>query len=102
VLIFFKQLKNALKVLLHFSFASTKKICFIFKGTVPPEFRLLVIFMNQFPTAPEYTIRAVQIFSKIRGDNCSSRCTSGVVDTSGQWKKSSIKKVLNIYLDTFG
>jgi hypothetical protein len=28
--------------------------------------------------------------SKIRGDICSSRCTNGVVDTGGKWKKSSI------------
>jgi hypothetical protein len=35
-----------------------------------------------------------QIFSKIRGDICSSSCTTGVVDTNGKWKKSSIRKVL--------
>jgi hypothetical protein len=44
-----------------------------------------------------------QIFPKIRGDIHSSRCTTGVVDnTSGKWKKSSIRKVLNIFVDTFG
>jgi hypothetical protein len=37
-----------------------------------------------------------QIFSKIRGDICSSRCTTGVIDSSGKWKKSSIIKVLII------
>jgi hypothetical protein len=34
--------------------------------------------------------------SKIRGDIRSSRCTAGVVDTGGKWKKSSIRKVFNI------
>jgi hypothetical protein len=34
-----------------------------------------------------------RIFSKIRGDIHSSRCTTGVVDTGGKWKKSSIIKV---------
>ncbi len=41
-----------------------------------------------FPQAPEYTIRAVSNFTKIRGNICSSRCT--------KWKKSSIIKVLII------
>jgi hypothetical protein len=31
-----------------------------------------------------------QIFSKIRGDICSSRFATGVNDTGGNWKKSSI------------
>jgi len=39
-----------------------------------------------------------QIFPKIRGDIHSSRCNTSVVDnTSGKWKKSSIRKVLNIF-----
>jgi hypothetical protein len=33
---------------------------------------------------------------KIRGDIHSSRCTTGVNDTGGKWKKSSIIKVLII------
>jgi hypothetical protein len=37
-----------------------------------------------------------KIFSKILGDIRSSRCTIGVVDTGGKWKKSSILKVLII------
>jgi hypothetical protein len=37
---------------------------------------------------PEKTIMAVSNFSKIRGDNRSSRCTTGVIDTGGKWKKS--------------
>jgi hypothetical protein len=39
-----------------------------------------------FPQAPDYTIRAVQILLKIRGDIRSSRCTTSVVDTGGKWK----------------
>jgi hypothetical protein len=35
---------------------------FIFKGTVSRDFRLLVFFMNQFPQAHEYTIRAFSNF----------------------------------------
>jgi hypothetical protein len=34
--------------------------------------------MNQFPPAPEYYIGALQIFSKILGDICKSRCTTGI------------------------
>jgi hypothetical protein len=37
-----------------------------------------------------------RIFSKIHGDIGSSRCTTGVVDTGGKWKESSIIKVLII------
>ncbi len=43
-----------------------------------------------------------QIFLKILGDIHSSRCTTGVVDIGGKWKKSSIRKVLLFFLDTFG
>jgi hypothetical protein len=50
------------------------------------------------PQAPEYPIMAV---SKFFEKSCilligSSRCTAGVVDTSGKWKKSSSRKVLII------
>jgi hypothetical protein len=37
-----------------------------------------------------------QIFPKICGDIRSSRCSTGVNDTGGKWKKSSIIKVLII------
>ncbi len=40
-----------------------------------------------------------QIFLEIRRDIRSSRCNSGVIDTGGKWKKSSIKKV---YIILFG
>jgi hypothetical protein len=37
-----------------------------------------------------------RIFSKIRGDIRSSTCTTGVVGIGGEWKKSSIRKILII------
>jgi len=40
--------------------------------------------------------RPNQIFSKIRRDIRGSRCTTVVVDTVGEWKKSSIRKILLI------
>jgi hypothetical protein len=68
-----------------------------FKGTVSRDFRLLVFFMKQFPPKPlSIQLGPFQIFSKIRGDIRSSKCTTGVVDTGGKWKKSSIIKVLII------
>ncbi len=51
-----------------------------------------------FPPAPEYPIRPFPILSKIRGEIRSSRLTTGVVDTGGKWKKSSIRKILIIGL----
>jgi hypothetical protein len=54
-----------------------------------------------FPQAPDYTIRDVHIFSKIREDIRKSRCTTGVNDTGGKWKKSSIRKVFIISIGHF-
>ncbi len=71
----------------------------VFKGTVSRDFQLRVFFMNQFPPSP---YKAVSNFSKICGDIHSSRCTTGVIDSGGKWKKSSNIKVLIICLDTFG
>jgi hypothetical protein len=67
------------------------------KGTVPRDFRLLVFFMNQFPPSTwVYPYGHFKFFQKIRGDIRGSRCTTGVVDTGGKWKKSSIRKILII------
>jgi hypothetical protein len=55
-----------------------------------------------FPQAPDYTIRAVLNFSKICIDICSSRCTTCVVDTSGKWKKSSIRNFRCIFWTPLG
>ncbi len=41
-----------------------------------------------------------QIFTKIRRDIRSSRLTTGVADTGGKWKKSSIRKILIIFVGT--
>ncbi len=38
------------------------------------------------PQAPDYTIRVVSNFFKIRSNICSSRCTTGVIDTSENGK----------------
>ncbi len=56
-----------------------------FKGTVPRDFRLLVFFINQFLLAPSIPLGPFRLFSKTRGDICSSRCTTGVVDTIGKF-----------------
>jgi hypothetical protein len=53
--------------------------------------------LNQFPPKPlSIPLGPFRIFSKIGGDICSSRCTTGVVDSGGNCKKSSIIKVLSI------
>jgi hypothetical protein len=56
--------------------------------------------MDQFPQAPDNTVRAVSNFfrnfaEKIRGDIRSSRCTAGVLDTGGKWEKSPIRKIFS-------
>jgi hypothetical protein len=56
--------------------------CFI-KGQCHEIFDFRCFLWISFPQAPEYTIRAVLNFSKIRGDIRSSRCTTWVVDTGG-------------------
>ncbi len=61
------------------------------KGHCHEIFRFWFFSWISFPPAPDYTSRPFQIFSKIRGDICSSRCTTGVVDTGGKWEKSSIR-----------
>ena len=55
----------------------------ILKGTVSQDFLLLVFLMNQLPPSPR-VLGPFQIFSKIRGDNRNSRCTTGVNDTGGK------------------
>jgi hypothetical protein len=57
--------------------------CFFFHESVSP--KPLSIPLGPF-----------QIVLIICGDIHSSRCTTGVVDTGGKWKKSSITKVLII------
>jgi hypothetical protein len=52
--------------------------------------------MNQISQAPEHPKRAVSNFVKIRGDIH----TTGVIDTDGKWKKSSIKKSFKYFVWT--
>jgi hypothetical protein len=67
------------------------------KGTVSRDFRLLVFFHESVsPKHVSIPFRPFRIFSKIRGDICGSRCTTGVNDTGGKWKKSSSRKILII------
>ncbi len=55
------------------------------KGTVSQDFLLLAFLMYQFPPATEFYIWTVSNFSKIRGDNRKSRCTTGINDTGGKF-----------------
>ncbi len=67
------------------------------KGTVSRDFRLLVFFHESVSPKPlSILLGSNRIFSKIRGDIPSSRFATGVNDTGGKCKKSSIIKVLII------
>jgi hypothetical protein len=44
-----------------------------FKGTVSRDFLLLVFFMNQFPPAPEYSIKTISNFFKKFAEMFASR-----------------------------
>ncbi len=48
------------------------------------------------PQPQSIALRPFRIFSKIRGDIRSSGFATGVNDTGGKWKKSSIRKILII------
>jgi hypothetical protein len=48
------------------------------------------------PHPQSIPLRPVRIFSKIHGDIRSSSFATGVNDTGGKWKKSSIRKILII------
>ena len=48
-----------------------------------------------FPQAPEYTIRDISNFSKIRGDIRSSMCTTGVIGTGAIWKKFDVENLVS-------
>ncbi len=56
---------------------------------------LLVFFLESVSPKPLIIPSGpFRIFSKIRGDIRSSRFATGVNDTGGKWKKSSIRKIL--------
>jgi hypothetical protein len=69
------------------------------KRTVSRDFLLPVFHESVSPQTQSIPAGPFQIFSKIRGDIRSSRCTTGVVDSGGKWKK---EKIFIISLDTFG
>jgi hypothetical protein len=69
-------------------------MCSSVKGTVSRDFRLLVFFHESVSPKPlSIPLGPHRIFLKIGGDIQSSRCTTGIVDTGGKSKKSSIIKV---------
>ncbi len=76
---------------------ATQYICF--KGTVSRDFLLLFFYESVSPQPQSIPLGPFRIFSKIRGDIRSSRLTTGVTDTGGKWKKSSIRKILIILLE---
>jgi hypothetical protein len=65
------------------------------KGTVSRDFRLFY-HKSVSPKHLSVPLRPFQIFSNICADIRDSRRTTGVVDTGGKWKKSSIRKTLII------
>jgi hypothetical protein len=66
------------------------------KGQCHEIFGLWFFYESDSPKPLSIPSGPFQILSKIRGDIRSSRCTTGSIDTSGKWKKSSIIKVLII------
>ncbi len=75
------------------------------KGTVPRDFWLQVFFVNQFPQFPKAWVMSTriplalfQIFSKISRIIRSWRCTTGVFDTGGKWKKIFHQKSFNCFV----
>jgi hypothetical protein len=59
------------------------------EGTVPRDFRLQAFFMYQFSHSSQVSIRVISNFLRKFVSIFVPRCTTGVVDTSGKWKKSS-------------
>jgi hypothetical protein len=56
---------------------------------------ILALFEN-------FEAKRAKFFSKIRRDIFSSRCTTSVIDSGGKRKKSSIGKLLIIFLTPLG
>ncbi len=79
-----------------FSLSKFKRWQAVLKGQCHEIFCFWFFSWISFPLAPEYSIETVSIFSKIRGDIRSSRFATGVNDTGGKWKKSSIRKIVII------
>ncbi len=73
-------------------------LCYV-KGAVSQDFFFGIFHESVSPKPLIISIGPFLIFSKIHGDIRSSRCTTGVVDTGGKWRKSSIRK---IFIISFG
>ncbi len=73
-------------------------MCLCLKGQCHEIFRFWFFSSISFPQPQSIPLGPFRNFSKICGDIPSSRLTTGVVDTGGKWKKSSIRKILIIML----
>jgi hypothetical protein len=72
------------------------------KGTVPRDFRLQSFFHESVSPKPmSIQLGPFRIFSKIRRDIRSSRCTTGVVDVANG-KNLQSEKFKLFFFDTFG
>ncbi len=68
----------------------------LLKGTVTRFFASGSFHESVSPQPQSIPLRPFRIFSTIRGDIRRSRFATGVNDTGGKWKKSSIRKILII------
>jgi hypothetical protein len=89
--------------LLQVSWRSAYKGGRVFKGTSPRDFPFQILSWISFLQEPDYTFRAFSnFFLKLSEIFIAQGAPPGVVDTGGKWKKSSIRKVLIIFLNSFG
>jgi hypothetical protein len=68
----------------------------LFKRDSVTRFLTSGFLMNHFPLS--IPLGPFQIYSNIRGDIHSSRCTTGVVDTGGKWEKIFNHKSFNYFV----
>jgi hypothetical protein len=68
------------------------------KGQCHEIFCFLFFSWISFPPAPEYHIRTVLNFSKIRGDIRKSRCTTGINDTGGKFAAGVVLPLFSLVL----
>jgi len=72
----------------------------LLKGQCPEIFCFWFFYESVSPQPQSIPLGPFRFFSKIRGHIRSSRLTTGVADTGGKWKKSSIRKILIIFVGT--
>jgi hypothetical protein len=87
---------NLVENLMRWQSSIIRKIRQRLKGQCHEIFDFWFFSCISFLQAYEYTSTAFSKFFKIRGDIRGSRCTTGVNDTGGKWKKSSSRKILII------